>query len=186
MTTWSVLHLLCLSFTWYLRPIAVELILRVACTLAKLSQCVITWSWSADLLDVRWPKNPAREKSTRVFRSKLNSVNISQIYAYLRLRMLLMVYNMMCSVCRVCAKCINSNANLVDVRALSSNGRTPATHGGGRGIDTVTRRVLYIILTLYLRVNKNIIITNNIRLYLSFPTIMPLHLPWSWRYPLTG
>ena len=50
--------------------------------------------------------------------------------------MLLIAYIMMCRVCRVCAKRIYRNANLVDVRALSSNGRAPASHAGGRGIDT--------------------------------------------------
>ena len=64
------------------------------------------------------------------------SVRKYAMYAYLRLRMLLIAYNMMCRVCRVCAKRIYRNANLVDVRALSSNGRAPASHAGGRGIDT--------------------------------------------------
>ena len=61
------------------------------------------------------------------------SVRKYAMYAYLRLRMLLIAYNMMCRVCRVCAKRIYRNANLVDVRALSSNGRAPASHAGVGG-----------------------------------------------------
>ena len=58
------------------------------------------------------------------------------MHAYLCLRILLTVYDVLCRVCRECAERVNCDAELIDVRALSSNGRAPASHAGGRGIDT--------------------------------------------------
>ena len=50
----------------------------------------------------------------------------------------------------------------------------------------VTGWVRYIILTLHLSVNKNIIITNNIRQYLAFTYNIVTASPWGWRCPLSG
>ena len=58
------------------------------------------------------------------------------MYAYMRLRILLTtVYDMLCREChvrRVCAERVDCDAVWVDVWALSSNGRAPASHAGGR------------------------------------------------------